>query len=205
MTSKSPSARKAVFLDRDGLLIEYIPYLSSPEQVRLRQEILPFLRQCTQEGVPLVVVSNQSGVGRGFFSEAELERVSKNIGSLLETEEVQITSFFHCTAAPSEGEGRWNPKDMRRKPNPGMFWEAQETLNIDLKHSIVLGDRVADGVAGHRAGLSQALLVNDKQKYANEFEELETTCQGLKIPRDFFKVFSELSAMSDFLSCDPIF
>lgn len=199
MTNEELIAPSAVFLDRDGLLIEYVPYLSTPEQVQLRREIVPFLRQCTQDGIPLVVVSNQSGVGRGLFDEEQLEKVTERIIELLKVEDVIIARFFHCTAAPDGDEPKWKPTDLRRKPNPGMFLEAQKALGIDLGRSIVLGDRVADGVAGQRAGLSRALLVNDKSKYAHEFEELESVCEELKMSQDFFQVFADLSSLAESL------
>ena len=132
---------RAVFLDRDGTLIENIPYLSDPSSVRLLSGASEALIKLRSMGFLLVVVTNQSGVARGCFSESVLPEIHGRIGELLRREGAGVDAFYYCPHGPVE-EGF--PGCLCRKPATGMGIRASEELGIDLRSSWMIGDSPAD-------------------------------------------------------------
>ncbi len=141
----------AVFLDRDGTIIEDVGYPRNPEQVNLLPGAPQALARLQRSGFRLVIVSNQSGVGRGIVTPAEAEAVHQRTLAELERREVLIDGFHYCPHAPWEG-------CTCRKPAPTMLLRAAETLNISLRQSFMVGDKVSDIEAGRRAGCQTVLL-----------------------------------------------
>lgn len=144
-------AKAAVFLDRDDTLIENIPYLGDPSQVRLMPGAAEACRKLHQAGLPLLVVSNQSGVGRGLITKEQVRAVDQKMESLL-GEPGTIHSYYHCYAAPGD------PYDERRKPSPAMLLEGARDHGLNLSLSVMVGNRLSDIQAGQRAGCSTVLL-----------------------------------------------
>ena len=137
--------RRAVFFDRDGTLIEDTGFLKDPALVRLLPGASAVLRELAQRGFALVIVSNQSGVGRGIISPEQAESVHEEIVAVLAAEGVHLSGAFYCFHAPNEQRGC-------RKPKPQLLFKAVEGLSLDLGVSFMVGDRDADLEAGHRAG-----------------------------------------------------
>lgn len=144
-------AKAAVFLDRDDTLIENIPYLGDPSQVRLIPGAAEAVQKLRLAGFPLFVVSNQSGVGRGLISKEQVQAVDRKMESLMGGTGT-ITGYYHCFAAPGD------PYDERRKPSPAMLQEASRDHNLDLSHSVMVGNRLCDIQAGLKAGCAAILL-----------------------------------------------
>ena len=144
-------ANAAVFLDRDDTLIENIPYLGDPSQVRLLPGAAEACQKLRQAGYPLFVVSNQSGVGRGLITKEEVRAVDHKMETLLGAVGT-IAGYYHCFAAPGD------PYDERRKPSPAMLQEAAREHGLDLARSFMIGNRLSDLEAGLRAGCSAILL-----------------------------------------------
>jgi D-glycero-D-manno-heptose 1,7-bisphosphate phosphatase len=144
-------AKAAVFLDRDDTLIENVPYLGDPAQVRLLPGAAEACQKLRQAGFPLFVVSNQSGVGRGLISKEQVQAVDRKMESLLGGAGA-ITGYYHCFAAPGD------PYDERRKPSPVMLQEAAREHGLELSRSVMVGNRASDIHAGQRAGCSTILL-----------------------------------------------
>ena len=136
---------KAAFLDRDGTIIRNIPYLTDPAQVQFIPGGVDALRNLRGNGYLLVIVTNQSLVGRGMGTREEVEAVNRRMTELLETEGVAIDALKYCPHHPDE-------HCTNRKPEPGMLLEAAAELDIDLSRSIMIGDSPADVQAGERAG-----------------------------------------------------
>jgi D-glycero-D-manno-heptose 1,7-bisphosphate phosphatase len=132
---------RVVFLDRDGTLIENIPYLSDPLSVRLMPGSAEALRLLRSLGFLIVAVTNQSGIARGFLSESVLSEIHGRIGTLLLREGAKVDAFYYCPHGPAE-EGF--PGCRCRKPAPGMGIQASEDLDIDLRRSWMIGDSAAD-------------------------------------------------------------
>ena len=135
----------AVFLDRDGTIVADKHYLADPEGLELLPNALDGLRELRALGAQLVVVTNQSGVGRGYFPADAVERMHARLRELLAEGGVGLDGIYVCPHAPEDG------CDCR-KPASGLFERAAEELGIDLGASFVLGDKDADVEAGRRIG-----------------------------------------------------
>jgi len=129
--------RPPVFLDRDGTVIVEKEYLADPDRVQIEAGVTPALRLLQEAGHPLVVVSNQSGIGRGMFTENEALRVNARVAELLSAEGVHILAWYYCPHAPDE-------PCACRKPLPGMALAAAAEWGLPLAGSYVIGDKRSD-------------------------------------------------------------
>lgn len=144
--------KKAVFLDRDGVLIEQVAYLSRPEQAALIPGAVEALALVHRHGDVAVVISNQSGVGRGYFTAADVDAVHDRIQKLLGAQGEYVDAFYYCPHAPDEA-------CSCRKPSPEMILKAAERFGIDVHASLMLGDRMSDLQCGVNAGCASSVLV----------------------------------------------
>ena len=131
--------KPAVFLDRDGTVIVEGDYLSDPDQVRLIPGALGALLRLQEAGFPLVLVTNQSGIGRGYFSEEEYHRVAWRLETLLSEGGVVLDGTRFCPHHPET-----TGPCVCRKPAPGMFVDAAASLDLDLSKSYFVGDKIRD-------------------------------------------------------------
>lgn len=143
---------KAIFLDRDGTLNEDPGYLNDPTQLKLIAGVGEALSMLKKAGYLLVVVSNQSGVGRGLIQVNELSKVHRKLDELLEEWAVKIDRYELCYHRPED-------ECECRKPKPKLIQCAAEALDIDLSHSYMIGDRISDLRAGGAAGCKGSILV----------------------------------------------
>jgi D-glycero-D-manno-heptose 1,7-bisphosphate phosphatase len=135
-------ADRAVFLDRDGVLIADKGHVSRPEDVEILRGVPEALLKLQAAGWRLIVVTNQSGIGRGLFSREDYERVTDRMCELLQ---VELDGVFMCPHTPEY-------HCDCRKPNPGLLLRAAQELGIDLRKSVMVGDRLTDVEAGTAAG-----------------------------------------------------
>lgn len=157
-----PSVRwplPAVFLDRDGVIVEEVDYLHRPEDVRLLPGAAAAIAAANDRAVPVVVVTNQSGIGRGYYNWDAFQAVLDRMLALLAREGAAIDAVFAC---PFHGDAL-SPYDRAehsgRKPRPGMLRRAARQLNLDLPRSWIVGDTAADIGAGRAAGLAGGVHV----------------------------------------------
>ncbi|MDD5100991.1 MAG: HAD family hydrolase [Syntrophales bacterium] len=150
--------RTAVFLDRDGTINEEVPYLNRMEKLRLIPGAAEAIRRINESGMMAVVVTNQSGVARGFFDETFVKKTNAYLRDILRTEGALIDAFYFCPHHPTEGKGAYLQTCRCRKPAPGMLLRAAEELGIDLNHSYMVGDMLQDIEAGMRAGTRGVLV-----------------------------------------------
>jgi D-glycero-D-manno-heptose 1,7-bisphosphate phosphatase len=149
-------SNRAVFLDRDGTINEEIGYLSDPEQVALIPGAAEALLRLKSAGFMLVVVSNQSGVARGLFTEDELHKVNLKLSNLLEQKGASVDAYYFCPHHPHHGE----MLDCEcRKPKTGMAVSASEKFGIDLSRSYFVGDKATDIELGVNAGGKTVLVL----------------------------------------------
>jgi D-glycero-D-manno-heptose 1,7-bisphosphate phosphatase len=144
--------KKAIFLDRDNTLIEDEGYIHEPEKVRLLPGVPEGLRLLKEHGYLLIVVSNQSGIGRGYFKEEDFHAVNKKLQELLKPYNVQIDDFFFCPHRPEDGCNC-------RKPKTGMIEKAIKKWNIDVSESFVIGDKDIDVQLAINAGCKSGIKV----------------------------------------------
>ncbi len=147
-------SQKAVFLDRDGTLIDLVPYLHDPAEVRLVPGAAAALRRLGAAGWARVLVTNQSGVARGYYTLEEVERVHARMRELLRAEGADLEAIEICPHHPEHG----SPCDCR-KPAPGMLTRAGARLGIDPRRSWVIGDRWEDIAAGAPLGCRGILVM----------------------------------------------
>lgn len=140
-------SRPAVFLDRDGTIIDEVEYLSDPDGVRLLPGAADALRRLRSAGYALVVVTNQSGIARGLYTEAEFRAVQKRLEQMLADHDVVLDAVYHCPHHPD-----FTGPCECRKPGPGMYRAAAAMLDLDTAASIYVGDRVSDVLPALSAG-----------------------------------------------------
>ena len=157
-----PTGRPALFLDRDGTINVDTDYPSDPSDIVLRPQMLPVIKAANLVGLPVVVVTNQSGIARGYFGWPEFAAVNARLLALLEAEQCRIDVVLAC-AYHSSGTGELAIGDHpMRKPNPGMLLRARDLLGLDAGRSIIVGDKADDMEAGRRAGLTNGWLVGGR-------------------------------------------
>lgn len=152
---------RAVFFDRDGTLIENVDYLSDPDQVRVLPEAVAWVRRARDRGFETVVVTNQSGVGRGYYTEEDVHAVNLRVAELFERAGAPLDAFYHCPHAPDENGA--SPCACR-KPAPGMILEALAERGIDPAASALIGNAESDLEAGRRAGLAAVFHVEEGER-----------------------------------------
>lgn len=146
-------SRRAVFLDRDGTMIEDLDYLADPSRVRLLPGAGEAIRKLTAAGIPVIVVTNQSGIGRGYYTEADFQAVQSRVEDLVRGGGGSILATYHCPHSPEV-----EPACRCRKPAPGLFEKAAKDHDLDLALSSFVGDRLRDLEPGLVAGGSGFLI-----------------------------------------------
>ncbi len=151
---------RAIFLDKDGTLVEDLPYNVNPDLMRLAPGALEALRLLYRAGYSLFVVTNQSGVARGLFTEADLLPLESRLRALLRAGDVPLAGLYYCPHHPQGKVSRYRTQCSCRKPKPGMLLRAAQEHQIDLAGSWMVGDILDDVEAGNQAGCRTALLNN---------------------------------------------
>ena len=141
---------KALFLDRDGTINVDTGYVHDPEHFVFIDGIFDFCREAQSKGYLVIVITNQSGIERGFFTDADYERTTQFMIDEFERHGVTITDVLHCPSLSGPD----------RKPAPGLFLKARDIHNIDMPQSVNVGDKERDMQAGHAAGVGTNILFN---------------------------------------------
>ena len=156
--------KRAVFLDRDGTIIKEKEYLRRPEEVEIFAGAGAALRRLHDAGFLLFLVSNQSGVGRGYFTLEDVENVHRHLQSELARDGVKFKKIYVATEAPEQ-------PSRGRKPSPQFLFDARDEFGLDLGRSFIIGDKLIDLECGWNAGLKKSLLV--RTGYGAEWERRE--------------------------------
>ncbi len=144
--------REAVFLDRDGTVNEEVEYLAEPARLRLIPGAALAIRLLNEAGILAIVITNQAGVGRGYFSGGAVEAVHAELAMQLGTHGARLDAIYHCPHHPDAG-------CACRKPGIGMLERAAAEHGVDMERSIVVGDKASDLEAGRRAGCRTILVL----------------------------------------------
>lgn len=160
MQPTHPPARRAVFLDRDGTLNEDPGYVHRVEDLRLRQGVPEGLAILGRLGLPLIVVTNQGGIGRGKFTEAQMHAFNRALAAQALRHGARLDQFYWCPHHPRATDPRLAVACACRKPEPGLLVRAARDHGLDLSQSFLLGDHGRDAQAAERAGATGILITN---------------------------------------------
>jgi D-glycero-D-manno-heptose 1,7-bisphosphate phosphatase len=159
--TRNPAAtpKPALFLDRDGVIIEDPGYLSCAADLVVVPGAAVLIASANRQGIPVIEVTNQAGIGRGYFGWKKFVEVEEALAQELVQEGAAIDAVFACPYH-REGVAPWaHPEHPARKPQPGMLLAARQFLDVDLARSWIVGDRLGDLLAAYNAGLSGGLHV----------------------------------------------
>jgi D-glycero-D-manno-heptose 1,7-bisphosphate phosphatase len=148
----------ALFLDRDGVVNVDHGYVHRPDQVQWVPGIFDLARAAIQRGYHLVIVTNQAGIGRGLFTEADFAGLTDWIGARFAEAGAPITATYHCPYHPEHGVGAYRRESDWRKPGPGMLLAAARDHGLHLPGSVLVGDKETDIEAALNAGVGRAVL-----------------------------------------------
>ena len=150
-------SRRWLLLDRDDTILDDPGYLSDPAAIRFLPGAVEGLRLFHQQGWPIVVITNQSGIGRGYFGQAEVQAVHARFTELLKAEGIEIAGIYLCPHAPDEG-------CRCRKPEPALALQAASELGLDLESAVMVGDKLSDLELGRNIGASYVAQVVAKNE-----------------------------------------
>ena len=156
----NPPISKALFLDRDGVINHETNYLYRIADVRWIDGIFSLARTAAELGYHLVIVTNQAGIARGLYTEADFQTLTLWMRDQFAARGAPLSAVYHCPYHPEHGIGDYKRDHQDRKPNPGMLLRAARDLNLDLAASILIGDRCSDIAAANAANLRQAFLLH---------------------------------------------
>ena len=173
----------AVFLDRDGVINVDHGYVSTWERFEFLPGVPDALRALQDAGYLLIVVSNQSGIGRGYYSESDVDLLNQAIAEYLDsTAGVTLSGFYHCPHHPTEAEGEFLRQCDCRKPAPGMIRQAVLDHGVDLKTSLLVGDKDSDIEAGRAAGVARLFKVVDSPQTATPAGDVQLVIGLSEVP-----------------------
>jgi len=154
----------ALFLDRDGVINREIHYLHRIEDFQFIPGTFGTCRAFQAAGYRIIVITNQGGIGRGYYSEADFHKLNDWMLAQFEAEGIHITQTYFSPHHPTHGIGHYRQDHPDRKPNPGMLLRAASDWQIELSASVLVGDKESDIQAGINAGVSQNILVRSGHK-----------------------------------------
>jgi D-glycero-D-manno-heptose 1,7-bisphosphate phosphatase len=175
MNDQTRAGQPAVFLDRDGTLIEEVGYLNRLERLRFFPWTVDAVRVLNQAGLAVVVITNQSGVGQGYFDEAFLHRLHGTIDERMREGRARIDGYYYCPHHPQAKLEQYRIACECRKPKPGLIHQAARELGLDVTRSFMVGDRWGDIDLAHAAGATSVLV---RCGYLHEDDQPPATGRG---------------------------
>lgn len=149
---------RVVFLDRDGTINQEVNYLHRPEDLEILPGVVEAVKMLREAGFRIVVVTNQAGVARGYYTCQDVEKLHEYLNEVLEKDGAGIDHFFYCPHHPVHGVGEYKRECSCRKPGIGMFQMAEQYYQIDKEHSYMIGDKLLDVEAGRNYGVHSILV-----------------------------------------------
>ena len=174
---------RVIFLDRDGTLNEEVHYLHKQEDLRLIEGAADALCRFRKSGYRLVVVTNQAGVARGYYQEEDVKLLHEYMNEILRPLGAEIDCFFYCPHHPEHGIGAYKKNCSCRKPDIGMFEQAEQYFQVDKAHSWMIGDKLIDVEAGKRFGVRTVLVGTG---YGAKVHQELTGQERRKLPYDVY-------------------
>lgn len=182
MSNKKP----AVFLDRDGVINKDNGYVSQVDDFEFIEGVIEACIELKKKGYLIVVITNQSGIARGYFTEQQFHTLTEWMDWSMADRGVDLDGIYYCPHHFEKGEGEFKVDCECRKPKPGMLINAVDDLNIDVAKSILVGDKVSDIQAGIAAGVNKNYLVRSGKAI---------TCEGEKMADAIYCDLAEVSTI----------
>tara|TARA_B100000686_G_scaffold351260_1_gene449487 strand:- start:3966 stop:4532 length:567 start_codon:yes stop_codon:yes gene_type:complete len=157
----------ALFLDRDGVINIEKNYVFRPKDFEFIEGIFDLCRKANAAGMAIVVVTNQAGIGRGYYSEKEFNYLSDWMCAKFLSNGVKIDAVYFCPFHPDHGIGRYKMESFDRKPSPGMIFRAEKDLGLDLARSALVGDSLSDIAAAKAAGVGHSIYFSKSDDSAD--------------------------------------
>ncbi|MCE5300066.1 MAG: HAD family hydrolase [Spirochaetia bacterium] len=192
----APPRSRAAFIDRDGNLIHEVGYISNLKRVKFYSRSIKAIKLLKDGGYKVIVVTNQSGVARGYFTESFVKKTHLHINCLLKKYGLKIDGFYYCPHHRTKAVLKRYLKDCDcRKPKTGMIKAAAKKFNIDIKKSVVIGDKLTDVHLGKNAGTKTALVLTG---YGKEEKALISKAYDRPdfIGRDFYAAAKWFAALN---------
>lgn len=188
--------RRAVFMDRDGTISEEIGYVNHPSRYRVFPFAAEAVRLLNESGWLAILVTNQAGVARGYFTEDLITEVHSLLTSELERAGSRLDAIYYCAHHPSVGEPPYRVDCDCRKPKPGLILRAAEAFDIDLAGSWMIGDRHSDIVLAHNAGVRSAFVMTGYGRGEWEYQRPSWKHQPDMVAEDLLEAVKRI-VMSD--------
>ena len=180
---------KALFLDRDGVINKDYGYVYEKNKFDLIDDIKILIKAAKEKEYKIIVVTNQAGIARGFFSENDFEKLTNYMKDIFSKDKCDIDAVYYCPYHSTEGVGKYLKDSIDRKPNPGMFLKAKKKFNLDMNKSILIGDKISDIEAGYKSSVKTKILFSSKKD--NNIKNINKKFKYIKINRlkDALKYF----------------
>ncbi|MBA2705600.1 MAG: HAD family hydrolase [Blastocatellia bacterium] len=183
---------RAVFIDRDGTISEEVGYINHLSRFRLFPYSATAIKQLHQNGYLAIVITNQAGVARGYFSEEMVQAIHKQMTKDLEASGAALDAIYYCAHHPSVGEPPYQFDCDCRKPKPGLLLRAAQDYDIDLRNSWMVGDRYSDIELAANAGLKSALVLSGYGRGEWEHQRDNWTTQPDLVAEDLLAAVSRI-------------
>ena len=165
-------SKPAIFLDRDGVINVDHGYVHDEDNFKFVDGIFDATKKLQEMGYLIVMVTNQSGIARGLFSEDRFLSLTQWVDWNFADNDVELDGIYYCPHHPEHGIGEYKIECDCRKPKPGMFFSASEFLDIDMANSVMVGDKAEDMMAAEAAGVGTKILVRTGKKITEQGEQL---------------------------------
>ena len=176
--------KKALFLDRDGVINEDSGYVSKQENFVFIDRIFELCQTAQNLDYLVIIITNQAGIARGLYSEADFHKLNNWMIREFQKRDVEISAIYYCPFHPDNGIGDFKQDSFDRKPNPGMFFKARDELGINLSRSVFVGDKNSDMTAGRRAGIGKLFYL--KGRYPLALENNDVVVNSLIEVKEYF-------------------
>ena len=155
---------KAVFIDRDGTINVNVGYIDHPDDFQMYPGVIEGIKLLKKNGYKIIIVTNQSGIGRGYFVKKNLDDIHHKMNHELSENGTTVDAIYYCPHHPDD-------QCNCRKPKTGLLEQAVKDLNIDIKESFIIGDRMLDMEAGDKIGCNTVLVPENKEKVSLEMKK----------------------------------
>jgi len=179
---------RALFLDRDGVINIDYGYVFTIEKFEFVEGIFDLVKYAHDKGYLVIVITNQAGIGRGYYTENEFEELTRWMCGIFKDEGSLITKVYFCPSHPDHGLGKYKVNDWRRKPMPGMIMDAAKDYNLDLGSSVLIGDKNSDIEAGISSKVGCNIFFQQSSVVSSNVEKNYIEISSLNLAKNFLKV-----------------